>query len=214
MGLSHAIPFKKCQRSADVIQSQAEKLGYAVEADQASTGTVYLTVKHPALCECDDADCEGECADLFIRVADHEPNEARYLYRVNREPDLDVEVGFQVAAVRWLAKKIGVDPLTVAYVKATATKAAKAQAVKEAAAKRHAELAANWAAECARQRATAIWSAANAITTEEAGAILPMRSLSRHEASLAISKLLRGRADGISLTTLFEAANKKIRGEA
>ncbi len=210
MSLIHAIPFRKCQRAADVIQSQAENLGYSVDDDQASTGTVYLTLKHKHLCECDDEDCEGECSNLLIRVSDHEANEARYIYRINREPDLDVEVGFQAAAVHWLAKKIGIDPMSISYLKSYATREAKAKAASDEAARRRAEERTNWLAECERKRAATLSSVMNAITIEEAETIRSMRRLPRHEVSIEACRLLRGRADGVSLDTLFEAADKKV----
>ena len=65
-------------RAARTIASQAERLGYEVDVNRANTGTAYVTLTHPAL---DD----GE-TDLVIRVADHEANEARYKFHVNREP--------------------------------------------------------------------------------------------------------------------------------
>jgi len=107
-------------RSTTTIANQARRLGYVVEEETAATGTVYLTLDHESFC-----DCDGECSashDRLIRISDHQANDARYMFWVNREPDLDVEVGFQAAAVRRLAQWIGVDPLTLPYLRARATR--------------------------------------------------------------------------------------------
>lgn len=108
-------------QTARTIENQARDLGYQVIKDRACTGTVYLTVSHPALCKCNDSECEGTCNDRVIRIADHEPNTARYRYHVNRIPDLDVWVGFQVCAVRRLAEWIGRDFDEVPYLRRVAT---------------------------------------------------------------------------------------------
>lgn len=120
----------RVEQTAETIETQARRLGYTVETDQAATGTIYLEVEHPVLC-----DCDGECVadhSRLVRVADHDPNEARYAARVNREPSLFVEPGFQAAAVRILAEWIAVDPDTIPYVRRAATLQAKAEAAAEA----------------------------------------------------------------------------------
>lgn len=115
--------------TAQVIERQAIRLGYTARIQTARTGTTYLTVEHPAI--------EGE---RLIRVSDHEPNEARYKFRVNREPDLCVDPGFQAAAVAHLARWAGVDPATVPYLKREATRRAKiAKAAAEIRARMEAE---------------------------------------------------------------------------
>lgn len=108
------------EATAKTIESQARKLGYAVESQGAATGTIYLTVSHDRL--------DG---DRLIRVADHEPNEARYVGRisVNQEPDLFVDAGMQAEAVRRLVEWIGGDVATVAYLRAAETRKAKKAAV-------------------------------------------------------------------------------------
>ena len=108
-------------QTAATIASQARRLGCEVEGEVAGTGTHYLTLRHSAI---------GEDEDRLIRIADHEPNEARYIYRVNREPDLDVEAGFQAAAVERICKWIGLEPSSVPYLRGHATRVAKAEAHK------------------------------------------------------------------------------------
>lgn len=110
-------------RAATVICNQAERLGYDAELEQAGSGSCYLRVSHPQWCKCDAIDdCDGFCVKKLIRVANHEPNEARYVFGVNERPDVCVEVGFQADAVRMLARWIGVDPESLPYLKATNTR--------------------------------------------------------------------------------------------
>ena len=133
MPLIHSPPFAKCRRAAETIGRQAARFGCLWELEQAATGTAYLTIHHAAWCECEEEGCHGTCGDGFlVRVSAHEANEARYQFRVNRRPDLDVEVGFQAAAVERIARKLGVDPASVSYLKAHATRERKAQEARAA----------------------------------------------------------------------------------
>lgn len=105
-------------RAAQTIVNQARRMGWTAAIETAATGSVYIELTHPSLCTCDDP-CEGLCSPRLIRVANHEPNEARYEYGVNAEPGLDVRPGHQAAAVEWLAEQAGIDPVTVPYIKTT-----------------------------------------------------------------------------------------------
>jgi len=122
------------ESAAKTIENQARKLGYEVEAEHAGTGTVYLTLFHsswsPCVCETEEDREFCECSRLeyrVVRIADHEPNYARYVFHVNRKPDLFVEPGRQVQAVQRLAEWLGINLATVPYLKAAATRAAKKQ---------------------------------------------------------------------------------------
>lgn len=120
-------------RTAQVIQNQARTMGWTVtEVQRADTGSIYIELAHPSLCSCDDP-CGGLCSTRMIRVADHEPNEARYEFRVNTEPDLDVRAGYQVAAVEFLAEQIGREPSSVPYVAAARRREARKAAARTAA---------------------------------------------------------------------------------
>ena len=133
-------------QTAATIANQARRLGYTVDEDSARTGTIYLTLTHPKI--------DG---DKGVRIGDHEANEARYVFRVNRRPDLDVEPGFQVDAVRMLAEWIGVAESRVPYLRRAATLAKKdAEAAKAAESTRQ---AANAARKADRKRLYAAASA-------------------------------------------------------
>ena len=94
-------------RTTRVLANQAERLGFTVESvEVAATGSAYILLSHAQL--------DG---DRLVRVADHEPNEARYQANVNREPDLLVDEGWQLSAVEIMAGWIGVDPECVAYIR-------------------------------------------------------------------------------------------------
>lgn len=112
--------------TSQTIETQARRLGYAVEREVAGTGTVYLTLSHVKFCDCKDPACGGECADRLLRIGDHEANEARYAFHVNRKPDLDIDAGYQVAAVHRLAEWIGVPGASVPYIRRAATLAHRA----------------------------------------------------------------------------------------
>ncbi len=114
------------RQTVQTIRRQAERLGCEVEVEEAATGTHYLTLDHPAWCDCDDDEC-GADHTRVIRVGDHEANEARYQFRVNRRPDLDVDVGYQVAAVRRLAEWLNIEPDAVPYLRRAATIEARQQ---------------------------------------------------------------------------------------
>jgi len=113
-------------QTATTIENQAGVLGYQVERQVAGTGTVYLQLSHP------------DCEDLLLRVADHPANEARYAARLNNEPDLDVDPGYQAAAVRWLTERIGVPVDSLPYLKRAATLERKAAEARQAEGRRRA----------------------------------------------------------------------------
>ncbi len=120
-------------QTAITIESQAGRLGYTVGREVAESGSVYLTLHHPRLCDCNDPDCGGECNDRLLRIADHLANVARWSQNVNREPDLDIDPGFQAPAVRRLAEWIGVSADSVPYLKRAATTQRKALAARRVA---------------------------------------------------------------------------------
>lgn len=131
------------QATARTIANQARRVGYSVEEETAQTGTVYLTLRHPAWCRCAEKEnCDGLCKTKVIRIADHDANEARYHFRVNRRPDLDCDPGYQAAAVFNLCRWIGVDPDRLAYLRRHNTLQRKRTEAAEAAAQAQAVRAA------------------------------------------------------------------------
>ncbi|HUT89342.1 MAG TPA: hypothetical protein VMY37_07590, partial [Thermoguttaceae bacterium] len=102
-------------QAAQTIANQAAELGFDLDDCQvAMTGSAYLTLSRY---NADDDDYDS----WLVRVADHDANEARYIARVNREPEFDCEPGFQASVVRELAELAGVDPSTLPYIKRFAT---------------------------------------------------------------------------------------------
>lgn len=182
---------------ARTIINQAERLGCSVDVEVAQSRSIYITLAHPT-----------EDGELLVRVADHAPNEARYMARVNREPDVFCEPGWQADAVRKIAEWVGVDPEDVPYLRAAATRERKAREARETVRREAQSRAEAWRAECERKHAATIAAIRAALTAED---LEWLRSLdwsngkvSRAENNAAIATRLRP-ASPWKLDDLLEA---------